>query len=134
LDAEQTIEFLALGAESWDAASDRFLPLALVKGFPKDSDQYRAALAEMQSNTPHAMIYLYASVAAEDFRPVLKDITAPVLLAYSGNGLICTPEHGEYMARNIKNSKLVIFPECGHGIFLDDPVKFNAELEAFLAE
>jgi pimeloyl-ACP methyl ester carboxylesterase len=133
-DAKQIIDFLALAVRDWDLASDFFLPLALVKGFPKDSDRYRLALADMQSNTPHAMIYFYIAAASEDFRPVLKDITVPVLLTYSGNGLICSPEHGEYMAQNIKNSKLVIFPDCGHGLFMDDPVTFNAELETFLAE
>jgi pimeloyl-ACP methyl ester carboxylesterase len=134
LDAKETIDFLALGVQDWDLACDQFLPLALVKGYPKDSDDYRIALAAMQSNTPHIMIYLYIAVAAEDFRPVLKDISVPTLLAYSGNGLLCSPVHGEYMAQNIKDSKLVIFPDCGHGLFMDDPVKFNAELETFLTE
>jgi pimeloyl-ACP methyl ester carboxylesterase len=105
-----------------------------VKGAPKDTDFYRYALAEMVGNSKQAMIYLYISVAAEDFRPVLKDITAPTLLTYSGDGWICTPETGEYMAKNIPNSKLVIFPGCGHGLFMDDPAKFNAELGAFLTE
>ncbi|MDR1246701.1 MAG: alpha/beta hydrolase [Clostridiales Family XIII bacterium] len=134
LDAKQTIDFLALAVQDWDLASDFFLPLALVNGFPKDSERYRLALAEMRSNTPHAMIYFYIAIASEDFRPVLKDITVPVLLTYSGNGLLCGPAHGEYMAQNIKNSKLVVFPDCGHGLFMDDPVKFNTELETFLTE
>jgi pimeloyl-ACP methyl ester carboxylesterase len=133
-DAKQTLDFLALAVRNWDLASDFFLPKALVKGYPKDSEQYRMALADMRSNTPHAMVYLFIAAAAEDFRPVLETITVPVLLAYSGNGLICTPAHGEYMARNIKNGKLVIFDKCGHGLFLDDPDMFNSELETFLAE
>jgi pimeloyl-ACP methyl ester carboxylesterase len=29
---------------------------------------------------------------------------------------------------------LVIFSDCGHGLFLDDPDKFNAELDTFLNE
>ncbi|MDR1028590.1 MAG: alpha/beta hydrolase [Clostridiales Family XIII bacterium] len=134
LDAKETFDFLALAVRDWDKACDFFLPLALVKGAPKDSDNYRFALAEMRGNTSQAMIYLYLSVSAEDFRPVLRDITVPALLAYSGNGWICTPETGEYMAQNIKNSKLVLFPGCGHGLFMDDPDKFNAELETFLTE
>ena len=32
------------------------------------------------------------------------------------------------------DSKLVIFPGCGHGLFLEDPEKFNSELAQFLEE
>jgi pimeloyl-ACP methyl ester carboxylesterase len=132
--ADETIDFLALCVKDWNAACDFFLPLALVKGYPKDSEGYKLALSAMQSNNSRIMMYLYTSMASEDLRSVLKDISVPVLLAYSGDGLICTPATGEYMANHIKNSKLVIFDGCGHGLFMDNPDKFNAELDAFLKE
>ena len=31
-------------------------------------------------------------------------------------------------------SRLVIFPGCGHGLFLEDPEKFNRELKDFLKD
>ncbi|MDR1572729.1 MAG: alpha/beta hydrolase [Clostridiales Family XIII bacterium] len=130
----EVLRLMSMAAEDWNIAAEDFLPSAFVKGTPRDTDAYRAALADMQSNTPHVMVFAYIAMATEDFRPVLQDITAPVLLAYAGDGLICTPAHGEYMKQHIKNSKLVIFNGCGHGLFMDDPDRFNAELEAFLAE
>jgi pimeloyl-ACP methyl ester carboxylesterase len=131
---EDSFRFLATAVENWDVAAEEFLPLALVKGAPRDTDDFKLALDAMCANTPHIMVFLWISIFSEDFRPVLKDITVPVLLTYSGDGLICTPATGEYMAANIKDSKLVIFPNCGHGLFMDNPAMFNAELEAFLAE
>jgi pimeloyl-ACP methyl ester carboxylesterase len=128
------LKLMWMAVEDWNIAAAAFLPSALVRDFPQDSDYYRMALADMQSNTPHIMVYAYLAMAAEDFRPVLGNITVPVLLAYAGDGLICTPAHGEYMQQHIKNSKLVVFPGCGHGLFLDMPDKFNAELATFLAE
>ncbi|MDR1621706.1 MAG: alpha/beta hydrolase [Synergistaceae bacterium] len=38
------------------------------------------------------------------------------------------------MRDHIENSKLILYPGCGHGLFLEDPEKFNADLEAFLQE
>ena len=72
-------------------------------------------------------------MASEDYRRILPRIEIPVLLAYSGKGLICFPKHGEYMKDHIgDNSRLVIFHECGHCLFLEDPEKFNRELDMFL--
>ncbi|MDR1573380.1 MAG: alpha/beta hydrolase [Clostridiales Family XIII bacterium] len=131
---EEVLKLMTMAVKDWNIAAEAFLPNALVKGCPRDTDYYRMSLAEMQNNTPHVMVFAYLAIAAEDFRPVLKDITVPVLLTYAGDGLICTPAHGEYMKENIKNSKLVIFPGCGHGLFFDNPDKFNTELDTFLAE
>jgi pimeloyl-ACP methyl ester carboxylesterase len=131
---DEVFKLLTMAAKDWDIASDFFLPRALVKGYDLESEDYRQALSAMQSNTPHAMIFLWISVCSEDFRPMLNQFTVPVLLAYSGNGWLCTPAVGEYLEQNIANSKLVIFSDCGHGLFLDDPDKFNAELDTFLNE
>jgi pimeloyl-ACP methyl ester carboxylesterase len=131
---EEIFSLLEMGVQDWNIASEFFLPYALTKGTPTDTEEFRLALQDMQGNTPHIMIFLWIALTAEDFRPVLKDITVPTLLAYSGDGLICTPAVGEYLAQRIENSKLVIFPGCGHGLFMDDPVKFNSELETFLKE
>jgi pimeloyl-ACP methyl ester carboxylesterase len=132
--AGDVIKLLSMAVQDWNIAAKAFLPNSFVKGFSKDTDAYREALADMQNNTPHAMVFAYLAMSAEDFRPTLEEITAPVLLAYAGDGLVCTPAHGEYMKEHIQNSKLVIFPGCGHSLFRDDPDKFNAELETFLAE
>ena len=42
--------------------------------------------------------------------------------------------HGEYMHENIKKSTLIIFEDCGHSLFIEDPVKFNTEYGDFLKQ
>lgn len=130
---EQNIMFLALLGSSWEAAANMFVPNIFAKGYSKEADEYKWALGQALDNIPHCMTNMWIAMAYEDFRPVLPTIQVPVLLAYSGDGLIYGPAHGEYMQANLGGeSKLVIFPGCGHGLFLEDPQKFNRELAAFL--
>jgi pimeloyl-ACP methyl ester carboxylesterase len=128
------LNFLSLLAKDWDAAAAQFIPTCFAKGFSTESELFKQTLAEAKKNVPHVMTYMWIAMASEDFRPVLRDITVPTLLAYGGDGVLHSKEHGEYMEKHIKNSKLVLFPGCGHAPFLEDTDKFNAELETFLAE
>lgn len=82
--------------------------------------------------TPHCMLPLWISLASKDYRDVLSEIDVPTFLTYSGDGQLYSPAHGEYMKAHIKNSVLDIFPGCGHGLFMDDPEKFNHDYEEFL--
>jgi pimeloyl-ACP methyl ester carboxylesterase len=131
---ENNLSFLALIAADWDTATRFFVPSIFAEGFPADSELFKWTIGEVKKNIPHVMAYMWIAMASEDFRPVLKEITAPTLLTYGGNGLLFCKEHGEYMAENIKNNKLVFFPGCGHALFMEDVDRFNAELEVFLAE
>ncbi|MDR2132168.1 MAG: alpha/beta hydrolase [Clostridiales Family XIII bacterium] len=128
------LNWLSMIAADWNTLVEHFTPNIFGKGYPKDSELFKWSLGEARKNVPHVMAFMWLSMSVEDFRPVLKDIAVPTLLAFGGDGLLHTRAHGEYMEQNIKNSKLVLFPGCGHGPFLDAPDAFNAELEAFLTE
>jgi pimeloyl-ACP methyl ester carboxylesterase len=131
---KDNLDFLSLLAKDWDAAAAQFIPTCFAKGFSAESELFKQTLAEAKKNTPHVMISMWIAMASEDFRPVLSDITAPTLLAYGLDGALHSKAHGEYMAEHIKNSKLVLFPGCGHALIAEDADKFNAELDAFLTE
>lgn len=125
--------FLSAMSADWDAAAERFTPNCFASDFSRNEPEYEWVLSEVKDNTPHCMVNSWISMASEDYRRVLPRIEIPVLLAYSGKGLICFPEHGEYMKDHIgDNSRLIIFPECGHCLFLEAPEKFNRELDMFL--
>ena len=130
---EQNLQFTALLAANWEAAASMFIPNVFAKGYSQESDEFKWVKKEVLDNTPHCMVNMWIAMAIEDFRKVLPTIKIPVLLAYSGDGLIYGPSHGEYMKEHLGGeSKLVIFPGCGHGLFLEDPEKFNKELGDFL--
>lgn len=134
-DMDQNLQFMAALAVSWEFAAKLFIPNVFAKGYDQEKDEFKWVFNEALDNTPHCMLNMWIAMAIEDFRNVLPTIKVPVLLAYSGDGLLYTPAHGEYMRENLGgDSKLVIFPGCGHGLFLEDPEKFNSELAQFLEE
>ena len=129
---EMNLKYMSLIASNWDVAAKLGVPGNFSKGYPKEDPLFQWVQEQMLQNTPHCMMNMWVSMAVEDFRPVLGQISVPVLLAYSGDGVLYSPAHGEYMRQQISDSKLVIFEKCGHGLFLEDPIRFNAELAAFL--
>ena len=134
-DMDQNLQFMAALAVSWEFAAKLFIPNVFAKGYDQEKDEFKWVFNEALDNTPHCMLNMWIAMAIEDFRNVLPTIKVPVLLSYSGDGLLYTPAHGEYMRENLGgDSKLVIFPGCGHGLFLEDPEKFNSELAQFLEE
>ena len=134
-DMDQNLQFMAALAVSWEFAAKLFIPNVFAKGYDQEKDEFKWVFNEALDNTTHCMLNMWIAMAIEDFRNVLPTIKVPVLLAYSGDGLLYTPAHGEYMRENLGgDSKLVIFPGCGHGLFLEDPEKFNSELAQFLEE
>ncbi len=90
-------------------------------------------LTKMSLNTSMlATTALWASMSLMDYRDVLPKITVPVLLAYGGGSQLYIPGVSEYMKKNIKNSKLVIFEKSGHNILYEESEKLNKELRRFI--
>lgn len=63
----------------------------------------------------------------------LESITAPVLILASDHDLI-RDQHTLDIYHHIPNSQLAIFANATHAIPFDDPARFNATVERFLAE
>lgn len=68
-----------------------------------------------------------------DFRPALKQIRLPTLLFFGVGGNTFLPETGEYMKKQIPESKLVIFEKSGHCLHLEEKEKFNRELDQWVS-
>jgi len=124
--------FMEVIATNWPEACNLFIPNVFAEGFDQESDMYKWAMGEALKNTPHVVLNMWIAMAVKDYREVLPKIDVPTFLAYSGNGLLYSPEHGEYMRDHIKGSVLDIFPGCGHGLMFENPDKFNADYLEFL--
>ena len=134
-DIVQNLQFMAAIAVSWEFAAKLFIPNVFAKDYDQESDEFKWVAQQALDNTPHCMMNMWIAMAIEDFRGVLPTIKIPVLLTYSGDGLLYGLSHGEYMKEHLGGeSRLVIFPGCGHGLFLEDPEKFNRELKDFLKD
>ena len=66
-----------------------------------------------------------------DLRSDLKKITIPTLIMHGKKDKICSFDLAEQMKAGIANSHLVAFENSGHGLFLEESIKFNAELIKF---
>lgn len=72
-------------------------------------------------------------LAYRDFRPSLRKIRVPTLLFFGVGGNTFLPETGEYMKKQIPESKLVIFEKSGHCLHLEEKEKFNRELDQWVS-
>jgi len=68
------------------------------------------------------------SLAKADMRPLLADISAPVLILNGDRDIICLPQASDYLAEHIRSSSRRVFAGCGHAIFLTRPEQFNQEI------
>jgi pimeloyl-ACP methyl ester carboxylesterase len=66
-----------------------------------------------------------------DLTEEMKKITAPTLIMTGDEDWVCL-EPGILMKRNIATAALVVLPNAGHAINLEEPDAFNAHLDAFL--
>ncbi len=66
-----------------------------------------------------------------DLRPDLEKITIPTLILHGKKDKICSFDLAEQMKAGIKNSHIVSFENSGHSMFLEETLKFNAELIKF---
>jgi pimeloyl-ACP methyl ester carboxylesterase len=64
----------------------------------------------------------------------LSAIKVPVLVANGDHDLLVASEHSTDMARRLPDSKLVIYPNSGHGGVFQHHEKFVPEVLAFLAD
>ncbi|PKP32224.1 MAG: alpha/beta hydrolase [Bacteroidetes bacterium HGW-Bacteroidetes-16] len=66
-----------------------------------------------------------------DLRPDLAKIAIPTLIIHGKKDKICSFDLAEQMKAGIKNSYIVAFENSGHSMFLEETLKFNAELIKF---
>jgi 3-oxoadipate enol-lactonase len=64
----------------------------------------------------------------------LNQITIPVLVMHGLDDQLISYQEAEKMSRAMNTSKLVLFPEAGHMINLEQPELFNGSILRFLGE
>jgi pimeloyl-ACP methyl ester carboxylesterase len=73
------------------------------------------------------------SVLTYDFRPHVRDITAPVLLIWGAADRVVPPHVAERYQQAMPAATKVILPDTGHAPMIERPALFNRILEEFLA-
>jgi pimeloyl-ACP methyl ester esterase len=79
-----------------------------------------------------AMLEALDALARTDLCHLLATITAPTLILNGALDQICLPEASYYLKTDIPNARQIIFPECGHALFLTRSEEFNTEIIRFV--
>ena len=74
------------------------------------------------------------ALAGYDFTDRLDDVDVPTLVIWGRNDNVVPPRDALEFGRLLRNSRTIIYDECGHVPMAERPVRFNRELEAFIAE
>jgi pimeloyl-ACP methyl ester carboxylesterase len=75
-----------------------------------------------------------AVMAREDLRPHLQHIACPVVVLCGEADSLTTPAHAREMAGLLPQARLELVPGAGHMLTLEEPVRVNALLQAWLAQ
>ena len=70
----------------------------------------------------------------KDSQDDLQFITQPTLIVNGDKGMQVPTENSYHMHEKIKNSKLIIYPNAGHGSIFQYADEFSKELLAFLED
>lgn len=73
---------------------------------------------------------LLTDTLLRDFRPILDKVTFPLLYCVTPTRL---QADGVAMRSRTPQAAIEVFDGCGHGLFLDDPPRFNRVLREFLS-
>ena len=81
----------------------------------------------------HKMRCLQAYLAIPyDFRPVIKDVTIPVVSLIGARSELYDPTWQQKITQMLPNASEIILPRSGHAVPLDKPVQFCKKLKEFL--
>jgi len=68
----------------------------------------------------------------QDYRPMLSSFTLPTLLCFGSDEKIVPVAAGEHLRQNLPDAKLIVFEQSGHCPFLEEPERFNQEIDHFI--
>lgn len=128
--AQLTFERLSLYAAHPREYLQGMMQAIFVQPAPEAEQRHRLQVAlQMPVSTGIAM--LTQDLYGADLRPALKKFDRPTLVVAAAS----SPELAtqKAMAAQIKDARFVGIAEAGHGVFVDQPERFNKALRNFLA-
>ena len=141
---EDNLYLLSVMLDNWEAYSKVVAQRILNKSLYNEKMEFNTAAdfkgkedlpwfyEEERKNKACVIAAFWISMAVQDYRPLLKNITVPCLLTYGTESNYYPPESYAYMAGQIPDAKVIEFKECGHALHIQDPGLFNDTVMNFL--
>lgn len=111
--------------------------LALAFHDPSALNEKLAEDVEKSLERPGTVAAALAAVRGQQFAEVEKryrTIQKEVLLLWGREDVVTTLDYGERLSRELPNSRLVVYPRCGHFPMLEAASASTAELARFLED
>ena len=89
-------------------------------------------LTEMEKADPEVVLNSLRSFSAMDYRDFLSQIRVPVMVMHGKHDHLYPVAAAEDMQERIPGAKLVVFENSGHCPHIEEPKKFNCELNDFV--
>ncbi|MFG6147834.1 alpha/beta fold hydrolase [Halobacillus sp. B23F22_1] len=96
-----------------------------------DKQEHKWILKEMMKVPASIASTIVFNQTAVDYRENLSNIDVPALICFGRDDKFFPVAAGEYIQQKIPGSKLVPFENSSHCLFLEEPDKFNQELDKF---
>lgn len=126
---------LAEGAHSPQEFADHFMDKLLYDRASHNIDQERYEAVVRDLSKPDnflSMVSALRAISRYNSRKIVMSIDTPKLFLWGRQDQITPPEDWERALPKMKNARMVVFDECGHGPMFEKPNEFFAELVSFL--
>lgn len=128
---EDALKDLTVIKNNWIEFAEKFIK-TMAPYF--NEKQFKIAIDKMKNNSPHVMYSMWKSMIEKDYIGTLNKITMPTLIIFGEKSTLYSVEVGKYLKEKIKDSQLIIFEDCTHLLVLENPIRFNKELDGFINE
>jgi len=117
-----------------EAIIDGMLPKMLAPSAYADRPEVVAEARQVMAGAPVPGIVgaLMAMRDRPDSTVLLAEIDRPVLVIHGADDVLIPPSEAEAMHRALSHGRLVLMPNAGHLLNLEQPARFNAEARTFL--
>jgi pimeloyl-ACP methyl ester carboxylesterase len=89
-------------------------------------DQFKAAAMRVSPFVDQAI----ARRTDYDNLDLVGSLREPMTFVFGGKDPIVGPALAQTLTASVPRAKVVVFPNAGHGLFIEDPERFNALLDA----
>ena len=73
-------------------------------------------------------VQMAASIIDFDIRPKLSSVGQPTLILWGAKDPVAPPQDASFLQKEIRQSTLVLFPNCGHSPMIEQAGPFNQEV------
>jgi pimeloyl-ACP methyl ester carboxylesterase len=100
--------------------------------YSKDPRWSKMMDRDVSRTTLEAFFLSIGSLRCTDLRPLLGQITVPVMGMYGDKDIVVHPQQWKPLKAGVAHARIERFPQAGHFIMLDDPPRFMETLQNFL--